>query len=213
MGGDGVEKILLLPAGVFLHALAALSLLARERVLAVAALFGPLAVHDEDAVGVAGAVVPVAALPLVRLLVEDHLAALALLDALLLGELLPLGHGLLLRREGLGAGEGGGAGGELDVAAVHVGLAREGEEVRHETLKHVATAREARHGGTRAAVRAELGGVDGGRIRRGQVAEVQIERTLERPGGLKSGGDAHTPGILGHDGGDTDSKSARRRRV
>ena len=103
--------------------------------------------------------------------------------------------------------------GELDVAAVHVGLAREGEEVRHETLKHVATAREARHGGTRAAVRAELGGVDGGRIRRGQVAEVQIERTLERPGGLKSGGDAHTPGILGHDGGDTDSKSARRRRV
>ena len=29
---------------------------------------------------------------------------------------------------------------------------------------------------------------------------------LERPGGLKSGGDAHTPGILGHDGGDTDSK-------
>ena len=55
------------------------SLLARERVLAVAALLGPLAVHDEDAVGVAGAVVPVAALPLVRLLVEDHLLRLRFL--------------------------------------------------------------------------------------------------------------------------------------
>ena len=105
MTGHRFLKILDLLPRVLLHALASFSFFSGEGIFRLARDVGHLGVGDDDAVGVFHAIVAVPALPLVRLFVVHELASLPLLDALLLCELFPLGHRLLLGRQRLGARE------------------------------------------------------------------------------------------------------------